>query len=119
VPNAVLEQILATASCRACRCPVQLLRCVASVWNSMTTVEFKKKWSRYQGKETSAYQSHFDDLCRLLGLLPKKLYTEITKTGIDDPKHFSASLEKLFAVMAKVVHSLFPRNLLEEIALAA
>jgi type II restriction/modification system DNA methylase subunit YeeA len=33
----------------------------------MTVAEFKKKWSRYQGKETSAYQSHFDDLCRLLG----------------------------------------------------
>ena len=32
----------------------------------MTVAEFKKKWSRYQGKETSAYQSHFDDLCRLL-----------------------------------------------------
>src|ERR1017187_612456 len=33
----------------------------------MTADEFKNKWSRYQGKETSAYQSHFDDLCRLLG----------------------------------------------------
>jgi len=33
----------------------------------MTAAEFKKKWSRYQGKETSAYQSHFDDLCRILG----------------------------------------------------
>jgi len=32
----------------------------------MTTAEFKKKWSRYTGKETSAYQGHFDDLCRLL-----------------------------------------------------
>jgi hypothetical protein len=32
----------------------------------MTAAEFTKKWSRYQGKETSAYQSHFDDLCRLL-----------------------------------------------------
>ncbi|MEI6196977.1 MAG: DNA methyltransferase, partial [Verrucomicrobiota bacterium] len=32
----------------------------------MTPAEFKKKWSRYSGKETSAYQSHFDDLCRLL-----------------------------------------------------
>ena len=36
----------------------------------MTFAEFKKKWSRYQGKETSAYQSHFDDLCRVLGELP-------------------------------------------------
>jgi type II restriction/modification system DNA methylase subunit YeeA len=33
----------------------------------MTAAEFKKKWSRYQGKETSAYQEHFNDLCRLLG----------------------------------------------------
>src|SRR5438045_3702592 len=32
----------------------------------MTPSEFKKKWSRYVGKETSAYQGHFDDLCRLL-----------------------------------------------------
>jgi hypothetical protein len=27
----------------------------------------QKKWSRYQGNETSACQGHFDDLCRLLG----------------------------------------------------
>ncbi len=33
----------------------------------MTAAEFKKKWARYQGKETSAYQGHFDDLCRVLG----------------------------------------------------
>ena len=33
----------------------------------MTAAEFKKKWSRYTGKETSAYQGHFDDLCRLIG----------------------------------------------------
>jgi len=33
----------------------------------MTAAEFKKKWARYQGKETSAYQEHFSDLCRLLG----------------------------------------------------
>jgi len=33
----------------------------------MTAAEFKKKWARYQGKETSAYQEHFTDLCRLLG----------------------------------------------------
>jgi len=33
----------------------------------MTAAEFKKKWARYQGKETSAYQEHFCDLCRLLG----------------------------------------------------
>ena len=29
----------------------------------MTPAEFKKKWSRFQGKETSAYRAwHFDDL---------------------------------------------------------
>jgi hypothetical protein len=33
----------------------------------MTFAEFKKKWSRSTGKESSAYQGHFDDLCRLLG----------------------------------------------------
>src|SRR5437867_4445893 len=32
----------------------------------MTPAEFKKKWSRYSGKETAAYQGHFEDLCRLL-----------------------------------------------------
>src|SRR5581483_5761355 len=34
----------------------------------MTPAEFKTKWARYRGKETSAYQEHFNDLCRLLGL---------------------------------------------------
>ena len=33
----------------------------------MTWAEFKKKWARYRGKESSAYQEHFNDLCRLLG----------------------------------------------------
>ena len=33
----------------------------------MTAAEFKRKWSRYQGKESSAYQEHFNDLCHLLG----------------------------------------------------
>ena len=33
----------------------------------MTPAEFKKKWSRFTGKESSAYQEHFTDLCRLLG----------------------------------------------------
>ena len=33
----------------------------------MTPAEFKKKRRRYQGKESSAYQEHFSDLCRLLG----------------------------------------------------
>jgi hypothetical protein len=30
--------------------------------------EFIRKWSPYQGKESSAYQEHFNDLCRALGL---------------------------------------------------
>jgi hypothetical protein len=33
----------------------------------MTWPQFKKKWSRYSGKESSAYQEHFNDLCQLLG----------------------------------------------------
>ncbi|MBI4326181.1 MAG: class I SAM-dependent DNA methyltransferase [Chloroflexi bacterium] len=33
----------------------------------MTAAEFKKKWHRYQGTETSGYSEHFNDLCRLLG----------------------------------------------------
>lgn len=33
----------------------------------MTAAEFRRKWARYQGKETSAYQEHFTDFCRLLG----------------------------------------------------
>jgi hypothetical protein len=33
----------------------------------MNWPQFKKKWSRYSGKESSAYQSHFNDLCELLG----------------------------------------------------
>ena len=36
----------------------------------MTPAEFKKKWARVTAKETSAYQSHFDDLCRVLGIAP-------------------------------------------------
>ena len=32
----------------------------------MTPAEFKKKWKSFSGKESAAYQSHFDDLCRLL-----------------------------------------------------
>src|SRR6267378_2294122 len=34
------------------------------------------------------------------GLLPKHLFTEIAKAGIDDPQLFAETLEKLFAVMA-------------------
>jgi hypothetical protein len=33
----------------------------------MTWPQFKRKWSRYTGKESSAYQEHFNDLCQLLG----------------------------------------------------
>src|SRR5882757_6764340 len=33
----------------------------------MTPAEFKRKWARYSGKETSAYKEHFNDLCALLG----------------------------------------------------
>jgi len=32
----------------------------------MNPAEFKKKWAKYSGKETSAYQEHFNDLCALL-----------------------------------------------------
>src|SRR5438093_1948757 len=33
----------------------------------MTPAEFKRKWARYSGTETAAYQEHFNDLCALLG----------------------------------------------------
>src|SRR5438132_9222123 len=33
----------------------------------MTPAEFKRKWARYSGKETAAYQEHFNDLCALVG----------------------------------------------------
>ena len=33
----------------------------------MTPAEFIRKWHRFQGKESAAYQEHFNDLCRLLG----------------------------------------------------
>jgi len=45
---------------------------------AMTWAEFKRKWSRYSGKESSAYQDHFSDLCRLLGQQPP---TEADPTG--------------------------------------
>lgn len=35
--------------------------------DAMTPAEFKRKWARYTGKETAAYQEHFNDLCALLG----------------------------------------------------
>ncbi len=33
----------------------------------VTPAEFKKKWGRFAGKETSGYVEHFNDLSRLLG----------------------------------------------------
>jgi len=33
----------------------------------MTSAEFKRKWARFSGKESAAYQEHFSDLCRLWG----------------------------------------------------
>ncbi len=34
----------------------------------MPPAQFKTKWQRFSGKETAAYQEHFNDLCRLLRL---------------------------------------------------
>ena len=33
----------------------------------MTPAEFKRKWGRFKGKETSGYVEHFNDLCAMLG----------------------------------------------------
>ncbi len=33
----------------------------------MNASQFKAKWSKFSGKESAAYQEHFNDLCRLLG----------------------------------------------------
>ncbi|MBM3880000.1 MAG: hypothetical protein FJ387_09825 [Verrucomicrobia bacterium] len=33
----------------------------------MTAAEFTRKWAKCRGKESAAYQEHFNDLCRLLG----------------------------------------------------
>jgi len=46
----------------------------------MQWAEFKKKWSRYQRKQTSTYQGHFDNFCRLLGQKPT---TVADRTGGD------------------------------------
>ena len=32
----------------------------------MTPAAFKKKWAKVSAKESATYQSHFDDLCRML-----------------------------------------------------
>jgi SAM-dependent methyltransferase len=50
------------------RNPVELsLPRISCKTDAMTSAEFKRKWARYSGKETSAYQEHFNDLCVLLG----------------------------------------------------
>jgi type II restriction/modification system DNA methylase subunit YeeA len=46
----------------------------------MTPAEFKKKWHRFTGKESSAYQEHFNDLCRLFG---QKTPVEADPSGTD------------------------------------
>jgi hypothetical protein len=46
----------------------------------MTWADFKRKWSRFKGKESSAYQEHFNDLCRLLG---EKTPIEADPSGSD------------------------------------
>ena len=46
----------------------------------MTPAEFMRKWSRYTGKESSAYQEHFNDLCRLL---EQKTPAEADPSGSD------------------------------------
>jgi len=34
----------------------------------MTPAAFKTKWAKFSGKESAAYQEHFGDLCRMLGV---------------------------------------------------
>ena len=34
----------------------------------MTPAQFKAKWAKFSGKESAAYQEHFNDLCRMLGV---------------------------------------------------
>ena len=46
----------------------------------MTVAEFKTKWTKYRGKESSAYQEHFNDLCGLLG---QKTPAEADPSGSD------------------------------------
>src|SRR5206468_3115801 len=65
----------------------------------MTPAEFKRKWARYSGKETAAYQEHFNDLCALLVVCDFDRYIirtnfngtvqetyEFTNANVDDPK---------------------------------
>jgi len=34
----------------------------------MSPAEFKTKWAMFSGKESAAYQEHFNDICRMLGV---------------------------------------------------
>jgi hypothetical protein len=77
----------------------------------VTPAEFKRKWSRYSGKESSAYQEHFSDLCRLLAtaygwpvdlsdnqilerLLALNLDRSAKEKNQTSPKRFGTSREK-------------------------
>ena len=44
---------------------VLALRLISQAVAQITAAEFKRKWAKYSGKETSAYQEHFNDLCAL------------------------------------------------------
>lgn len=62
----------------------------------MTPAAFKAKWAKFSGKESSAYQEHFNDLCRMLGV-PTPI--EADPTGNDTfcfQKHVAKDAE-LFA----------------------
>jgi len=61
----------------------------------MTPAEFKTKWAKFSGKESSAYQEHFNDLCRMLGV-PTPV--EADPTGNDKfcfQKHVAKDAESL------------------------
>ena len=61
----------------------------------MTVAEFKTKWAKYRGKETSGYQEHFNDLC---GILEQKTPAEADPSGTDwfcFQKHVVKNLELL------------------------
>ena len=55
----------------------------------MNAVEFKTKWGRYKGKETSGYQEHFNDLCAML--------------GVDSPAKADPTGEESFCFQKRVV----------------
>lgn len=46
----------------------------------ITPAEFKAKWAKFSGKESAAYQEHFNDLCRMLRV---KTPVEEDPTGSD------------------------------------